>query len=298
MSSWLLCAPLLALAQFREPWPVVLRPTHECWPSAVDGPSYDLVLDIAVGGSALRLGALRETWAGPAVRDGMACSVINLFVHAAPAAAVHHRRVADEVFLFLNTTDTYERLPVKVLGSLQWLSAHVHFKYVLKTDDDAWICTHSLLETLAAFPRSRLYWAKMNTRHALISGVVHRASSGSFVHSAFTDYFRGATHYSTYAFGAAYVLSHDVAAMMGRLVVAANAQSRPALIQPAAPPRCHVLIVERTMPPCAAARLESRVRTLHREISDVCAQPTRTGARAPKRARKASARRPGTRRSI
>jgi len=99
---------------------------------------------------------------------------------------------------------------VKVVGSLQWLSAHVRYKYVLKTDDDAWICMHSLLETLAAFPRSRLYWGKMNTRHALISSVLHHG----FVHSAFTDYFRGATHYSTYAFGAAYVLSHDVAALV------------------------------------------------------------------------------------
>jgi hypothetical protein len=112
-----------------------------------------------------------------------------------------------QVFLFLNTTDTYERLPVKVIGSFQWLSAHVRYKYVLKTDDDAWVCLHELLRTLSVMPRTRLYWGKMNERHALVSNVTHHG----FVHSAFTAYFGGAVRYSTYAFGAAYVLSADVA---------------------------------------------------------------------------------------
>lgn len=112
--------------------------------------------------------------------------------------------------LFLNTTDTYERLPVKVIGSLQWLSAHVAFKYVLKTDDDAWICTHALLATLADFPRERLYWGKMNTNHAEIAGVTHHG----FVHTNFSAFFKGVRHYPTYAFGAFYALSADVAALI------------------------------------------------------------------------------------
>lgn len=93
---------------------------------------------------------------------------------------------------------------------MHWLTAHVSFKYVLKTDDDAWVCTHALLETLAALPRARLYWGKMNTRHALISDITHHG----FVHTAFTEYFAGSTHYPTYAFGAAYALSADVAALV------------------------------------------------------------------------------------
>ncbi|KAG8458198.1 hypothetical protein KFE25_011729 [Diacronema lutheri] len=205
----LLAACVVArIAQFREPTSVVLAPSHECWPSVYPGaPAYDLVVVIAVGANALRREALRESWAAPHAA-GTACSVMHLLAHAAPGPRVYHRRTGDEVLLFLNTTDTYERLPVKVIGSLQWLSAHVRYKYVLKTDDDAWICTHALLETFGAFPRERLYWGKMNTRHALIANVTHHGS----VHSAFTRAFDGATRYSTYAFGAAYALSADVAA--------------------------------------------------------------------------------------
>lgn len=202
---------LAALASFHEPTPFVIRPTHQCWPGAVPFElSYDLVIDVAVGlvGST-RLEAIRESWAAPQAED-TACSVMHLFVHSTPGPSVRHQRTADQVSLFLNTTDTYERLPVKVIGSFQWLNAHVRFKYVLKTDDDAWVCTHALLSTLARFPRTRLYWGKMNTRHALIADVTHHGS----VHAAFADFFTGATRYSTYAFGAAYALSADVAAVI------------------------------------------------------------------------------------
>lgn len=108
--------------------------------------------------------------------------------------------------LHLNTSDEYERLPAKVIGSFQWMSRHVAYKYVFKTDDDAWVCMHELLRTIAPMPRARLYWGKMNVRHALIDATTHRG----FVHTSFSRYFGGATHYRTYAFGAAYVLSADV----------------------------------------------------------------------------------------
>lgn len=110
--------------------------------------------------------------------------------------------------LTLNMEESYEHLPLKVVGSLQWISLHVRFKYVLKTDDDSWICVDALLSTLAPLPRRALYWGKMNRHHASVEKVLHHG----FVHHEFAEYFgHDARNYPTYAFGAAYVLSADVA---------------------------------------------------------------------------------------
>jgi hypothetical protein len=111
-----------------------------------------------------------------------------------------------QVFLHLNTTDTYQRLPVKVIGSLQWLSAHVSYKYVLKTDDDAWICMHEVLQTLSPLPRTALYWGFINRVQRPIGNFSHKG----FVHTEFIAYFKKECN-PVYAFGAAYVLSADVA---------------------------------------------------------------------------------------
>lgn len=88
---------LKGVGPFVEPRPFTLRPSHECWqPSVPAPPSYDVVVNIAVGQNQKRVAAQRDTWAKqPAA--GTRCSILMLFVYAAPAAECSHTQNGDEV---------------------------------------------------------------------------------------------------------------------------------------------------------------------------------------------------------
>jgi hypothetical protein len=89
----LVACALAALGQFREPTPFRLRPMRQCWGARASELSYDLVVDLTVTED--RAWALRKSWATPS-SAGM-CSVMFLYVFAAPSPAVHHERHGDEV---------------------------------------------------------------------------------------------------------------------------------------------------------------------------------------------------------
>jgi hypothetical protein len=157
--------------------PALLRPSFECWRG--DGaapPSYDLVIAVMVGSDRERLASQRGTWM-TAAAPGTGCAVLSLIVRAQPTPPTpsYTHLSASEVELTLAEPDSYENLPRKVVGSLAWLSAHVAFKLVLKTDDDTWICVPELLAALAPLPRTGLYWGRMNERHQLIASITHKA---------------------------------------------------------------------------------------------------------------------------
>jgi hypothetical protein len=68
-----------------------------------------------------------------------------------------------------DSRDGYTRILHKVIGALRWALVHLPFKYVLKTDDDSFVCAARLLELLRALPRERAYVGVVNLHHKVIT---------------------------------------------------------------------------------------------------------------------------------
>lgn len=62
--------------------------------------------------------------------------------------------------LFVNVTDVYRGLPVKLLRFHQWVSLHVDVPHVMKTDDDCFVDIPKILVEIGKFPKSayKFWW--------------------------------------------------------------------------------------------------------------------------------------------
>lgn len=134
---------------------------------------------------AARRQAVRHSWAfatanasdsfgGEQPPDGPAaepCSVRHLFVvggGSAPAHLAGAQTAPDGDVLILPVPDGYRQIVHKVIGAVQWAVSSTRFKYLLKTDDDSFVCVSRLLETLRTMPRRRLYLGVVNPQHSTI----------------------------------------------------------------------------------------------------------------------------------
>ena len=136
------------------------------------------------------------------------CSVLSLFVVGGGKRPAH---VWGGDVLVLPVEDGYRQIAQKVVGALAWASEHAPFKYVLKTDDDSFVCVSRLLELLRPSARERLYMGVVNARHKVVT------SEESPYYERWRDplYVRlfNRTVYADYMQGAGYVLSADLAAL-------------------------------------------------------------------------------------
>lgn len=212
----LLCAGDAPRERFIEPGLAPIAPAHECfsheapratWPrgrAAGSSPTYDLVVGMLSARANWRQRqALLTSWAIP----GQRCSVLFVLIYANETigAPARHEWAAPSVLdLTLRTPEVYGNLPTKVLGAFEWIATHVRYKYLLKTDDDAYACVGGLLATLVTLPRAGLYWGKMR------KGGVAVQTEGKWQDDGFGTTL-GTRAYGVYAFGAGYVLSHDLA---------------------------------------------------------------------------------------
>lgn len=204
----------------------LLRPGFECLPqdpsadvplseaSSAESRSVDLVVLILTSrnkelGPGKRRDAVRRAWAhesnlgtaGDA--DGTGCAVRFLFVMGGGKRA----HVWQSDMLVLPVADGYRQITQKVLVAFEWTVRHVAFKYLLKTDDDSFVCLARLLELLRPLPRLALYLGAVNRNHAVIMKR-HRWADKEYV-KIFNR-----TVYPPYMQGAGYVLSHDLVAIV------------------------------------------------------------------------------------
>lgn len=93
-----------------------------------------------------------------------------------------------------------------MFAAFSWVSDHIAFKYLLKADDDTFVCLSRLLEFLRPLPRLALYLGTVNRGHTVITAR-HRWAD--------TEYVRiyNRSVYPPYMQGAGYVLSHDLVAI-------------------------------------------------------------------------------------
>lgn len=195
------------------------RPRSECLrPPASDGQlSYDLVaLVLSSNKAALQPGrrrqAVRQSWADEDARLGSpddgapSCSLRVIFVLGGSEAPTLR---GDE--LSLPVEDGYRQLSQKVLGAMAWLLDSVAFKFVLKTDDDSFVCLARLLALLHAFGGGGgrgLYLGAISKKHKVITNPRHE----HFERWGDVEYVElfNRTVYATYMQGAGYVLSADL----------------------------------------------------------------------------------------
>lgn len=100
----------------------------------------------------------------------------------------------------VETIDTYENLPLKVLLFHKWLSEAVNFRYFLKTDDDCFLNIESILKILdkESFPKAHVWWGNFRYNWA-----VER-------HGKWAERSYPSTAYPAFACGSGNVLSSDL----------------------------------------------------------------------------------------
>jgi hypothetical protein len=162
----------------------------------------------------------RETWAQWA--DPCAARFWFLLGDA-PATSVNGD------ILYLNVSEGYNKISLKVLHALRWLVERqpLAFRYVLKTDDDSFVCVGGMLRMLRAASPSPLYAGKPNWQHTRIfsSRLDHKWYDRSYI-----DTF-GRSEYGDYHMGVGYLLGTRLASAVvqtaHRLGVLENASRVP-----------------------------------------------------------------------
>lgn len=155
--------------------------------------------------------AVRQSWADEDARLGSpkegapSCSLRVIFVLGGSQAPTLR---GDE--LSLPVEDGYRQLSQKVIGAMAWLLDSVAFKFVLKTDDDSFVCLSrllALLHDLGGHGRG-LYLGAISKKHKVITNPRHK----HFERWSDLEYVElfNRTVYATYMQGAGYVLSADL----------------------------------------------------------------------------------------
>lgn len=168
---------------------------------------------------AVRRQVVRRSWAFSSAMLGAAdsppherCSVRHLFVvgGGAEGSAARLGALSNEPdVLTLPVPDGYRQITHKVLAALDWAVGATRFRYVLKTDDDSFVCVSRLLELLRTLPRTSLYLGVVNPKHKVI-GARTRTNYERWRDPVYVELYNRST-YAPYMQGAGYVLSADLA---------------------------------------------------------------------------------------
>lgn len=191
--------------------------------SAAAGLSHDLIILVLSSrqkqlNSTRRREVVRRSWVRD-IAEGMLgeadasatelCSVRHYFVVGDGRGAAH--LWSDDV-LVLPVEDGYQQIVHKVVGALRWALATTSFKYLLKTDDDSFVCAARLLELLRSLPREHAYLGVLNAhRKVITSATGTKQSELRWRDLEYVDLFNRSV-YAPYMQGAGYILSADLAA--------------------------------------------------------------------------------------
>ncbi|XP_057703121.1 beta-1,3-galactosyltransferase 6 isoform X2 [Corythoichthys intestinalis] len=148
-----------------------------------------------------RRSIIRSTWLSKRDSDTLAMFVVGtlgLSDEDLQNLNVEQGRHKD-LLLLPDLKDSYENLTVKLLHMYSWLDRNVHFKFVLKADDDTFARLDLLKDELRGKEPSRLYWGFFSGRGRVKTAGKWREGSWELC-----DY------YLPYALGGGYVLSSDL----------------------------------------------------------------------------------------
>ncbi|XP_062501539.1 UDP-GalNAc:beta-1,3-N-acetylgalactosaminyltransferase 2-like isoform X2 [Corticium candelabrum] len=103
--------------------------------------------------------------------------------------------------LFVDVVDVYRNIPAKMKAAYEWLSQHVKFKYLLKSDDDCFVHIEEILKGIEKNhlqDYNKVWWGNFRTHWAV----------EKFGKWAEVDY--TAPAYPAFACGSGYVTSYDL----------------------------------------------------------------------------------------
>jgi len=193
-----------------HPFNFTLNPENTC----DVGPSSELFLLVYVHtrpGSIKQRELIRSTWGD--VRNYYPITVRRIFVMGLPDSEYVQDAVNLESNLYHdivqeNFLDTYRNLTYKAVGALRWVKDYCsNAKFVLKTDDDAFVNMHVLLDLLVSKHKSGVYGPRSLVCNAWYSEAVPRVGKW-----AVTLAQRKHPTWPTFCQGLAYIMTPRVAA--------------------------------------------------------------------------------------
>ena len=194
----------LPLRGSRQRWPAATRPAWTCWCSSSPVSSCTSIQPSDEPRCASA--ALSSDLGAAATGAGGGCSVRYIFVVGGGAGEA---RLVRRDVLSLPVADGYRQIVHKVLGALRWANGALRFKYLLKTDDDSFVCAARLLELLRPLPRLGLYLGVVNPKHSVVTGGQGKPQYERWRDDDYVALFNR-TVYAPYMQGAGYVLSSDL----------------------------------------------------------------------------------------
>ena len=191
-----------------------------------------LILSLPTQNGTARRAAIRQSWAQPVAE----CSVGFAFVlgtippapsvEVLPASRAEPTSEPDAVTL-PGVAENYSTLSLKVLRALRWALDTRDFAYVLKTDDDSYVCLGGMLRWLAHQQRApgaqRLYAGRQVGMGCVGAQHVELAAALGGERSRRCRRGWKLPHGMPFMDGAGYILSHRLV----RAVVATAERSRP-----------------------------------------------------------------------
>lgn len=107
--------------------------------------------------------------------------------------------------LFVNITDTYRNLPLKLLYFHKWVQSEIDVQFVMKTDDDCFVSVDSILAELSSLPKqTKVWWGNFRD-----NWFVERFGKWA------EKYYR-ASEYPSFACGSGNVVSKDISIWLAR----------------------------------------------------------------------------------
>lgn len=158
-----------------------------------------------------RRNAIRSTWLSESMINIPDISVQYWFIIGAKNVRQSDNELIKleqnkfhDLLILHNVDNGYHDLPYRTLHSLTYLSTHYHYTYLLKTDDDMFINTPTVLQELKTIrPDTRLYWGRFACQNPPMED--GRWKEGRW---------HWCDVYYPYAYGGMYVLTHDVVTLI------------------------------------------------------------------------------------
>lgn len=105
-----------------------------------------------------------------------------------------------EDILFLHSfRDSYTKLSEKLREVFKWVDKNIHFKFVLKVDDDSFVQLNALAGALKKLPQEKLYWGFFDGQASVKTGGKWKEKNWFLC-----------DRYLPYAKGGGYVISQDL----------------------------------------------------------------------------------------
>ena len=177
--------------------------------------TYLIIVHSAPGNRQRRLG-FRQTWAQPDLFSQFPSRLAFFLARFKDSGRVKQAEIRDESeqygdIIQADFMDSYKNLTYKAMLSMKWISDYCqNVKYIFKSDDDVYVNMPLLLRRLTT---------EFSNRHRFIMGLIwtypslHVQRPGKLCQRWCTPYdvLPGMVHYPTFAAGAFYIMSRDLA---------------------------------------------------------------------------------------